>query len=320
MWLIDILNKLIEDKIITTDVKKCKYFVNSILIEINQQIQFEDSKNVTRFLRQFDYLKKNEKNCKNLVDFVGQLEQAIKNEDSDNFPSQFNILMENAKKTENFIHFPLSKLDKLVIKYDSINEEMSIYNKLGILYQVYLRLKDQKNLSVKFDAFKEIMIASSIVATKCDHDYYIDCNFLKEYFLNLNLSISLADLEMKHLSKIDFKVNPKVTDLIVIFNQYANSKIIAQVIEESKFYKNCNRYNDFDKKNDLMELVEALQNMLEEKVEVNKNLLKIKLFKPLSSENVSIKTEKELLLNKIEDDKKETSSTIFICNNFCVIN
>ncbi len=242
--------------------------------------------------------------------------------------NNFNQLIQDAMKDEKFFELKIdesgnvNKLYKLLSNYDTENTMMSLNNKLGILYQVYLRLQGKKAKSVNLETFKEIMHGATIVATKMD----IEIRFPNSCFeslipfrtkydsqqlisiLNLpkngqKLFLSYRDafisdlqklrlMEMNHLFEIDFVANPTVNVLVDICNQYANPKVEQLIIDESKLYKIGTSNGEFEIKNDLCKLIESLQNK-QEKLKVNENKFKnnlktnniFKLFKNIDTSN-----------------------------------
>jgi hypothetical protein len=179
------------------------------------------------------------------------------------------VTLEDTTEAECFLD-ELNTFNK-VIDINFENEGISISNKLGILYQVYLRLKNEKDASVNIDIFKRIIIGSTIVATQIDYDSDLSLNF----FSNLleeeseQKELKLKSIQIEHLSNIAYEPHPKIETLIHIFNKYTNPKNYANsnqikklVITESQSYNNYNHFDGTDKckiVNDLTKLTDSLQ-------------------------------------------------------------
>jgi hypothetical protein len=79
IWLIKILNKMIEDKIVPEDRKEAEAFVVFQLEQIDKRIQHENEiENAFRFLHQFNQLEENELQSSMLKKFVTTCNTLIK--------------------------------------------------------------------------------------------------------------------------------------------------------------------------------------------------------------------------------------------------
>lgn len=267
-WLMEILNSMIIEKIKPDDNKYTHIILTKIANvfstftyvpkgeEINLRIGYENAYALLEKLPYPDI--DGQKGLKNLAPKLAKLtdnvnkyldeETKLSSEDVLNMIE--NLIYNKFTHPVNCVEIDLvnnfSELEEIIDHVSQVGMdcvlptgEPSIGAKLNILSQVYMRLKDIENFSLKFGEIEGIINGAIIVAMKHEYDEdlgVIDFLGLAKHYPKGSELKALNQLELEHLSAVNFDTSLKVNDLIEILSQYSNNDINTEITDEANTY------------------------------------------------------------------------------------